>query len=111
MQERNDLTRLKLIETLGKSEVAVDNALGSLRKVGYRIWPSKGPGTPLKIASSQTDASKFISWRRERFLGTAQRMVIAEFELGEQFIELAEKPKQLLLALNNPKQSEIKSKK
>lgn len=103
LQERNDLTRNKLIDILQKSEGTVNMALTSLRKVGYRIWPSKGPGTPLKIANSQLDAAKFINWRRGRFLGTAKRMIVAEFELGQEYRELAESPKNLLLALNKAK--------
>lgn len=76
LQKRNDLTRTKLKELLNKPSTDVDNALGELRKAGIKIWPSKGVGSPLKIAMTQVDHAKYIAWRRLRYLPTVKRMVI-----------------------------------
>ena len=100
LQQRTDVTRHMLQSLLGITDVQVDNALSQLRKKGYKIFPHKGPGTPLRIAEGQLNSTKYIAWRRNRFLPTAQRMVIAEYEIGEQYKELAHNPKELLHILN-----------
>lgn len=100
LQERNDLTVRKLTELLNKPEASVRQAMTELRKSGYRIWPSKGPGTPLKIATTEADAAKYIAWRRGVYLDTTRRMIVTEMEIGEQYRQLASSPKQLLKVLN-----------
>ena|SRR3990167_6172401 len=100
LEQRSDVTRLMLPELLKKSLILIDSAMGSLRKKGFRIAPLNGPGTPMRIANTQTEVLKFINWRRNRFLPTSKRLIIAEHESGEQFKQLAPYPKQLLITLN-----------
>ena len=100
LQQRSDVTRLMLPELLNKHITLIDSAMGSLRKKGFRVAPLNGPGTPIRIANTQTEVLKFINWRRNRFLPTSKRLIIAEHESGEQFKQLAPYPKQLLITLN-----------
>jgi len=99
LTERKDLTRFDLAEMLNKTPLEVSIAISSLRKDGFKIWPSKGPGTPYKIARSANDAIKYIAWRRTRFLDVSRRMIMTESELGEQFKELAKSHDELLKLL------------
>lgn len=101
LQKRKDLTRHGLAALLNKNVSHIDVALTHLRKAGFHIWPSKGPGTPLKIATSQLESEKYINWRRRVYLDTAHRMIITEVELGEQYRTLSSSPKQLLNLLSD----------
>lgn len=100
LQQRSDVTRSMLAEILKKPQNTVDMAMTSLRKKGYRVAPLNGPGTPIRIANTQTEVLKFMNWRRNRFLPTSKRLIVAEYESGEQFKQLASYPKQLLITLN-----------
>ena len=98
---RNDVTRQKAAELLGISVGNVSGAMTSLRKSGIRIFPSRGPGTPLKVVTTRTDAERYLNWTDSRYLGTAKRMVATASEFGEQYQELAGRPVVLLQTLNN----------
>ena len=101
VSERKDVTRQMLPELIGHSQNTCDTAMTHLRKAGIKISPSKGPGSPLQIATTQTAEARYIDWRRSRFLGTAKRMIVHEYEIGEQHLELSNKPVELLEILNN----------
>ena len=107
LTEESNITRFMLTDKLGKSQGTVDVALTGLRKLGYRIYPSKGPGTPLRIARSMKDSVKFVNWRRRIYLDTAHRMVMTESELGEQYRELSESYNELIKLLNNKSSYEL----
>jgi len=100
LESRNDVTRMMLTDILHKTQKQIDNALVSLRKDGFRVFPVRGPGTPLRIAGSLTECSKYLNWRRRLHLSTSRRLVMQETEIGEQFASLAVKPKELLKMLN-----------
>lgn len=101
LEKRNDVTRFMLSDLLNVGQDQINMALTGLRKLGFKVWPPKGPGTPLKIATNQTDTAKYIAYRRRLLLPTARRMILTEFEAGEQFAQLENQPKQLLEILNN----------
>lgn len=96
LQNRNDVTRLMLPDLTGKSMEQCDMALTKLRKSGFSIFPSKGAGTPLRIASSQLQSTKYLNWRRAKYLPTMKRMIIAEQVAGESYPALSEKSTELL---------------
>lgn len=99
--DRNDVNRFKAAEILGVSPIHISMVMADLRKAGIRIFPSKGPGTPLKIVTSQRDAEKYLDWRDNRFLGTARQMVATAAEFGEEYKELATRQTVLLKTLNH----------
>jgi biotin operon repressor len=99
-EHKSGLTRTALAEKLGKTEFEISVAFVSLRKEGFKIWPSKGPGTPFKIARSAGDAIKYVAWRRSRFLDVSRRMIMTEQELGEQYEELAKSYEEALKLLS-----------
>lgn len=101
LQQRNDVSRQMLPSLLNATQECVDMALTSLRKAGFRIFPVRGPGTPLRIASSRTESEKYIMWRRRRYLPTTIRMIAAEHEIGEEYRGLATRSSELLEAINN----------
>jgi hypothetical protein len=106
LQQRSDVTRHKLIELLGyepysRQAIVVDMALTELRKAGYRIFPLRGPGTPLRIANTAVESEKYINHRRKIFLPTITGMIISEHEIGQQYKELKDKPAELNKILNN----------
>ena len=107
LQQRTDICRLMLPELLGASQPSINMALVGLRKAGIRIWPSKGPGTPLKIAVNELDHTKYVMWRRQKYLPTFKRMVITEKEIGEKYYRLAERPLELLNEINNNTENEV----
>lgn len=98
---RRDLTIAKLCEVVGKPRSSVQGCLTEIRKMGVKIFPSRGPGTPLKIAESMKDCARYINWVRRNELATAHRMVITEHTIGDQYAALSSSPKQLLQILNN----------
>ena len=101
LSQRNDVTRLGLIELLNKSEAVIDMTLVNLRKKGFKIYPSKGAGSPLRIATTKTQCENWIKWRRNRFLPTTKRMVVSEQDVGEIYPILADKKEDLLEQINN----------
>ena len=104
LQQRNDLTRRKLCETLGYTwgnNNPVDVALTKLRKAGYKIYPSGGYNSPLRVVTSESMANKYIAWRHKKYLPTARRMIMAELELGDEYKGLEGKYKDTLKFLNN----------
>jgi DNA-binding transcriptional regulator GbsR (MarR family) len=101
LMERRDITISKLSEIMGISPLHVGVVLTHLRKMGINVWPSKGHGTPLKIAQSQADMVAYSQWRRNRYLPTMERMIASEFEMAERYAQLSDSPKGLLKALNN----------
>ena len=107
LQQRTDICRLMLPELLGAPQPSINMALVGLRKAGIRIWPSKGPGTPLKIAVNELDHTKYVMWRRQKYLPTFKRMVITEKEIGEKYYRLAERPLELLNEINNNTENEV----
>ena len=100
LTQRNDVTRQMLPELLGCSQPTADNTVKNLRKLGFSIYPSKGPGTPLCIADTLTRKVKYLNWRSHLYLNTAKRMIVDEVEAGEQYRELADRPSKLLKELN-----------
>lgn len=96
LQQRNDVTRLMLPDLLGKSLQNCDSAMIRLRKQGYKIWPSKGLGSVLRIATNQAQLERFNNYRRQKYVPTVNRMIISEIEAAEQFPELSSKPAELL---------------
>lgn len=100
LKSRNDVTRLMLPGLLNVTQEAVDQALYWARRHGFRIFPSKGPGTPLRIATGQTDSEKYINWNRSLKLASTRRMIVTEFKIAEQYPQLSEKKVELLEILN-----------
>lgn len=107
LQNRDDITRQMLPDLTGKPQNHCDMALTGLRKDGFKVFPVRGPGTPLRIASGQVENAKYINWRRALFLPTIKRMVIAEHTIGEKYPQLNEKPVQLLQMINETTSDEI----
>ena len=100
VSRRNDVTISKLCALLNLPLTIVSKNLTILRKQGVKIFPSKGPGSPLKIAMTQIECAKYINWRRHCYLDTSTRMVTTETEIGEQYKELAPKSEELLTILS-----------
>ena len=78
-----------------------DVACTSLRKIGIKIYPSKGPGTPLKIASSEGELERYLDHRDNIYLLTSRRLVKDAYEAGEAYKSLSERSATILSALNN----------
>ena len=101
LTQRSDVTRIILQDLIGTKEGCIDQAIRNMKKLGIRIFPIKGPGTPLRIARGPFDTAKSIEWERGRHLGTIKRMIISEQEAGEQYAQLANKPVELLGIINS----------
>jgi len=102
IKTRNDVTRKMLPTLLGKAEGLVNSALVGLRKQGYKIYPIRGQGTPLRIAETETENEKYIAWIRGRRLGSAKQMIKTEFLIGNDlYPKLKDKPQELMLMLND----------
>jgi hypothetical protein len=101
VSRRNDIKISMLPALLNTTETVISSTLTMMRKQGIKIFPSKGPGTPLKIAMTVVECAKYINWRRHCFLDTSTRMVTTETEIGEQYKELAGKSEELLTLLAN----------
>ena len=103
LSNRKDVTRSMLPGLCNSNMEAVSAALTSLRKSGINIYPPKGPGTPLKIASTAREQNEYLMWRRRLYLPTAKRMVTNEARMAEEFPQLADRPVELLKTLNEAK--------
>ena len=108
LSQRGDITRQMLPALLEISQPHVDDGLSTLRAQGVRIYPSKGPGTPLRIALTQRECKMYSNWMRHIHLGSARRMIESETEMGQQYKELSSRPTELLEELTRVANANIK---
>lgn len=98
--DRADVARIEAARILGVSTAHLDSVMTALRKAGIRIWAAKGPGTALKIVSTQRDAERYLDHRDAIYLGVARGMIETAADYGEQYKELSARPQIILKQLN-----------
>lgn len=66
----------------------VNNLLTTLRKKGYRVFPSKGMNSPITIAESAGQLKKYDDWQRAYHMGEIISTIKNAFETGKLIPEL-----------------------